>query len=127
MCTPPNMSHVTCHESCVTCHMSHFIFSFLFFFLDKVVKLSGGGSVINGAYPVLFPSYFHTQTSSLNVECSKMRVSNGSLAIKFHTFVLHQAYDQHNYDSYGIHYCWQSFDAFHTDSDFVTVYCFPWR
>ena len=35
------MSRVT------TCHMSHVIF-FIFFFLDKVVKLVGGGSVING-------------------------------------------------------------------------------
>ena len=42
-------SHVTCHLSRVTCHM-------YFFFpekkLDKVVELVGGGSVINGAYPV---------------------------------------------------------------------------
>ena len=37
----------------VTCHMSNVIifFSFLFY---KVVKLVGGGSVINGAYPVEF-------------------------------------------------------------------------
>ena len=35
------MSRVTCHVSRVTCH----------FFSDKVVKLIGGGSVINGAYP----------------------------------------------------------------------------
>ena len=55
-----HMLHVTCHMSCVMCHMSrvtcymshvtcHF---FLLLFLDKVVKLIGGGSVINGAYPV---------------------------------------------------------------------------
>ena len=67
MFTPPNMSHVMCHVKCqvtchvtchvtcqVTCHMSHVTchMSFFFFFLDKVVKLIGGGSVINGAYPV---------------------------------------------------------------------------
>ena len=42
------MSRVTCHVSHVTCNVS------LFFFLDKVVKLIGGGSVINGAYPSSF-------------------------------------------------------------------------
>ena len=35
------------HPPCVTCHMSSIIFSFY-----KVVDLVGGGSVINGAYPV---------------------------------------------------------------------------
>ena len=48
MFTPPNMSRVMCHVSHVTCHMSHV---FLFVFLDKVVKLIGGGSVINGPIP----------------------------------------------------------------------------
>ena len=55
-----NMSHVPCHMSYVTCLMSHipyhvyniyFCFSY-FAFLDKVVELVGGGSVINGAYHV---------------------------------------------------------------------------
>ena len=62
-------------------------------------------SVMTDGGPSCFPSYFHTQTDSFNMECSKMRVLNGSLAIKAHIFVLHQAYDQHNYDSYGTHYC----------------------
>ena len=61
-CSPPK--HVTCHVSCVTsgvmchlshvtCHMSYFIylFNFYLFFLEKVVKLIRGGSVINKAYP----------------------------------------------------------------------------
>ena len=34
----------------IRCHMS----GVLFFFLDKVVELVIGGSVINGAYPVYF-------------------------------------------------------------------------
>ena len=38
-----HVSHVTCHMSCVTCHI---------FFFYNVVKLIGGGFVINGAYPV---------------------------------------------------------------------------
>ena len=75
MFTFPNMSRVmcqvsrvTCHVSHVTCHVSHvtsffylFIFIFLisFFFPDKVVKLSGGGSVINGAYLVQFRDLYH--------------------------------------------------------------------
>ena len=33
----------------VRCHVS---FIFLFLLLEKAVKLVGGGSVINGAYPV---------------------------------------------------------------------------
>ena len=43
-----HVSHVMCHMSCVTCHLWRV--TYLFFFLsDKVVKLVGGGSVINGA------------------------------------------------------------------------------
>ena len=43
-----HVSHVMCHVSRVTCH------NLFFFFSDKVLKLIGGGSVINGAYPVQF-------------------------------------------------------------------------
>ena len=53
-----HMSCVTCHVSPVTCYL----FIYLFFYqiiiilslkkLDKRVELVGGGSVINGAYPV---------------------------------------------------------------------------
>ena len=43
---------VTCHVSHVTCCMSNVPF-YLFFSLDKVVKLVGGGSVINGARLIL--------------------------------------------------------------------------
>ena len=45
-----HMLRVMCQLSRVRCHMSHIII--LFFYLDKVVELVGGGSVINGAYPV---------------------------------------------------------------------------
>ena len=50
-----HVSRVTCHVSHVTCHMSRFFFFFFFSFLfsDKVVKLIGGGSVINGGLPRL--------------------------------------------------------------------------
>ena len=52
MFTNNNMSHAMCHVSHVTCNMSHTIchmsqFFTFFFFLDKVVKFIGGGSVIN--------------------------------------------------------------------------------
>ena len=60
-CSPPTMchmlcvkfhaSHVTCQVSGVTCHVSSVIFSFSFLFY-KLVELFGGGSVINGAFPV---------------------------------------------------------------------------
>ena len=62
-CSPPQtcrVSHVTCHVSRVTyrmshvtCHMSRVTFFFLFF-SDQLVKLIGGGSVINGATPSSF-------------------------------------------------------------------------
>ena len=46
------MSHVTCHVSHVTCHETLFFSSSIFFLsLYKVVKLVGGGSVINRATP----------------------------------------------------------------------------
>ena len=54
------MSHVMCQMSCVTCHMSHVTC----FFLDKVVKLVRGGSVINGATPSIFFYYLHTWRDS---------------------------------------------------------------
>ena len=44
-----HVSHVTCHVSGVTCNFSLFSSSSV---SDKVVDLVGGGSVINGAYPV---------------------------------------------------------------------------
>ena len=55
-CVMCHVSYVTCHVSHITCHMSHVTIFFFLFFSDKVVKLIGGGSVINGAYPVLFRS-----------------------------------------------------------------------
>ena len=45
------MSGVTCHVSVVTCHV-FFCDVFFVVFLDKMMGLVGGGSVINGAYPV---------------------------------------------------------------------------
>ena len=39
-----------------------------FFLLDKVVKLVGGGSVINGAYPVIFFGIY----AEFNVFCAAM-------------------------------------------------------
>ena len=60
MFTPHHVSHVRCQMSGVRCHVSGVTCFFVFFFffsssfLDKVVKLVGGGSVINGALPVLF-------------------------------------------------------------------------
>ena len=40
---------VTCHVSCVRCQVSGVTCPF---FMEKVVEPVGGGSVINGAYPV---------------------------------------------------------------------------
>ena len=59
---PHYVSYFMCHVSCVTCHVSHItrfflIYTYIYIFClfkksDKVVELVGGGSVINGAYPV---------------------------------------------------------------------------
>ena len=56
------VSRVMCHLSPVTCHLSHVKKNIFIYLkkkkiipsqkLDKVVELVGGGSVINGAYPV---------------------------------------------------------------------------
>ena len=52
------MSHVRCHVLRVMCHVScvRYLFSssFLLLFSENVVELVGGGSFINGAYPVYF-------------------------------------------------------------------------
>ena len=45
-----HMSGVMCQVSGVTCKVSGVMF-FLVLFFYKVMKLFGGGSVINGAYP----------------------------------------------------------------------------
>ena len=44
------MSGVRCQVSGVRCG---FFFFFFFFFMKKMVEIVGGGSVINGAYPVI--------------------------------------------------------------------------
>ena len=62
-CSPPtcHMSYVTCHMSCFMCHVSHVTCHMscvmCHFFPVKVVKLIGGGSVINGAYFVQFSKH----------------------------------------------------------------------
>ena len=43
------MSHVMCHKSWLTCHLSHD-----FSYLDKFMERVGKGDVINGAYPIYF-------------------------------------------------------------------------
>ena len=45
-----------CHVSGIRCN----VFCYCFF-VDKVVELVSGGSVINGAYPVYFNKYPYTQ------------------------------------------------------------------
>ena len=63
MFTTPCVSRVKCHVSCATCHMSHFMCHLwhdtcqvsqviIYFFNYNLFELVGGGSVINGAYPV---------------------------------------------------------------------------
>ena len=63
-----------CHVSHVTCHVSHYYY-YYFFWGDKVVKLIGGVSVINEAYPVWFVSHY---SLALYWQCSLM-ISGHSL------------------------------------------------
>ena len=58
------MSGVTYHMSGVKCLLSGVMF-FVCVFLDKLVELVGGGTVINGAYPVLLFNS-HTYIGSVN-------------------------------------------------------------
>ena len=60
------MSHVTCHVSHFTCHISRVICHTTHFFC-KMVKLVGGGSVINGATPFIF--YTAIQWASEQLVC----------------------------------------------------------
>ena len=54
--------------------------SFLFFilFFDKVVKLVGGGSVINGAYRQMYPGANHHQMEPLNKYQYTLAITNVS-------------------------------------------------
>ena len=47
------MSHVVCHVFSVTCQVSGVMCN-IFFLFYNVVELVGGGSVINGTFPVYF-------------------------------------------------------------------------
>ena len=56
MFTPTMGHHVTCHMSCIICLVSCVTCqvindTFFLSFLDTVVELVGGASVINGTYP----------------------------------------------------------------------------
>ena len=67
--TPNLVSHVMCHVSHVTCHVScvtsHVSLSFIIF-LNNLMELVGGGSVINRAYTV----QFNFKLASLNCNIS---------------------------------------------------------
>ena len=69
MFTPHHVSHITSHMLHVRCHVSHITFDMSFFpspFFRQMVELFGGGSVINGAYPVQFKTHrklFQTEES----------------------------------------------------------------
>ena len=55
LCVMCQVSCVTCHVSPVMCRLSHVKCNFFLYpekKLDKMVKIVGGWSVINGAYPV---------------------------------------------------------------------------
>ena len=60
------MSYLTCHMSCVTCHVSHVTCNIFLFFLDNVVKLIGGGSVIKESTPSSFYIRWISMSSELN-------------------------------------------------------------
>ena len=51
-----HVSCVTCQVSCVQCHNV---------FFDKLAEQVGGGSVINGAYPIIFLRALTSSTSTI--------------------------------------------------------------
>ena len=62
-CVPCHKSGVTCHLSLVRCHMSGVTcHNFFLFFFNKVVEFVCVGSVIDGAYPVLFLDFLLLKT-----------------------------------------------------------------
>ena len=75
-----NVSHVTCHVPCVTCHMSRVtrhMSQFFFLFSDKVVKLIGGGSVINGpTLSSLFTSGLNSAVQYSARHCSELQAEH---------------------------------------------------
>ena len=56
LATMCHMSGITCHVSCFMCHMSTIFICFIT--SDKVVGVVVGGSVINGAYTILFSTKY---------------------------------------------------------------------
>ena len=57
------VSHVMCHVSCVTFFTSVIIYTNIYFFFEKLVKLVGGGSFTNWAYPVVVISVLNNKGS----------------------------------------------------------------
>ena len=73
---PPK--HVMCHVSHVTCHVSHVTcHNFFLLFSDKVVKLIGGGSVINGpTLSSLFTSGLNSAVQYSARHCSELQAEH---------------------------------------------------
>ena len=58
LCVTCHMSHVMCHMSSVRWQVSGVKCHSFLVCVDKMVELVGGGSLINGAYPVYIKVYF---------------------------------------------------------------------
>ena len=86
MFTSLHVSHVPCHLSRVKCHVSHVtccvshvtIYIYLFF---KVVKLVGGGSVINRAYPIQFYRLLKNPCNIFKVNCNQHRTFHSDITM----------------------------------------------
>ena len=124
MFIPPNMSRVMCH-------MLQFVSSS--FSSDNLVKLIGGGSVINGAYPVYFlcPS---PQAVLANVQLEGSAAPASLLGEEPDPAELFQAYDSEEgrgeRDRSGelqIKWveCWQSIRAYMVCSGCQVLGAFP--
>ena len=73
LCVMCHVTHVMCHMSHVMSFFNSFFFVFLCLFLSRhIVKLVGGGSIINGAYLVYsilcFPLHSFTVCKTVQVQ-----------------------------------------------------------
>ena len=81
---PCHVSCVMCHLSLVTCHLSlFFFFSFFFLFFYKLLKLVGGGSDINGAYPIRYLSCFVAKKAKFPNHNFSIKTTNTLVAFPF--------------------------------------------
>ena len=103
------MSNVRCHVSSVTCFF-FFLCFFSFYLFDKVVKLVGGGSIINMACPVyffiLFYFIFFFIFCDLMLQCLRNRIyfcTDALISKNLNPIFHHKAFKLKRYNNATLH------------------------